>query len=228
MSDQTRNPRTIRIAVGAASGLVLVAVSWLVLIGPQRSAAAQVRAQTQTVVSQNQLTALHNQSLAQQSKGLPALQSKLRAALTALPSGSGLPELTRDLTNFASSCSVTLAEIDVGAVSPVVAPAPIVTPSTDGNVTDAPSTAVSSTGEYAIPVTVTVNGSATKLTAFLARIETGSRGAVVGSAQITDSATARIASVDTNSTLTVQLTVYSAPLSGADLAGINRLLTASR
>jgi hypothetical protein len=207
--------RKIWLVAGVAATLVLVGAAWLLVIAPQRSAVATLRSDTEAVELSNATLAAKTAKLRQEAEGRAELTASLSQALAALPADDDLPEFSRQLSRQAQDRDVTLTGIVVGsATTPGTATDPAAAPG-EGTTVVAPTV-------RAIPVTLTSTGSALQQLYFLRDIqEIGPRRALVTSTAIVPLGEGAI---DTASTLTVQLTVFSAPLSEATLAQLADVL----
>lgn len=213
MTLNSSQTRAVPIIVGSMGAVVLLALTWLMLVSPQLSAAESVRKETKSLAADNEMLGIKISGLKRLSGNLPKLQDELRTALASLPSDSALPELTRELTTIADATKVDLTNIDIGALTAA---------GTAGAPTGGASTQV------AISVTANLTGPFAHLVSFLHKVESGERGATVTSAQLVASSVARTSSIDVSGGLTVQFTVYSSPMDDATLAEINKLLAATR
>jgi hypothetical protein len=205
---------------GAVLALVIALAGWLVVISPKLSATQALRDDTDGTQAQNAVLEAKVAKLAQQNNKVGELTTSLRTALTELPFDSGLPEFTRQLSTQATLQSVTLTSITVGAATPVAATVPVATPTTTTTGSTTSTTpAASASALVSIPITLASTGATADQVAFLKAIqEDGPRRALVTSVTM--------GSVSGNSgTMTVQLNVFSAPLSAAAQAQLEKLLT---
>lgn len=193
---------------------LLVAVSWLFLISPKLSDASSLRgsaasADTQNIVLQSKLAKLKkaNDNKAQ-------LIVSLAQSLAALPTDSGLPDFTRQLSLQATANGVSLTSLAIGTISPV---------GPNGAVNPTPGTG---SHLFAIQVTLTSDGTAKQQWAFLTAVQSaGPRRALVSSVQFAPGTSATEGSLDGASTMTTQLTIYSAPVTAAAKAQLTKQLT---
>ncbi len=214
MTSSARDKR-VWLGGGVAALATVALAAWLLLIGPKLTETGDLRTQTAAVRSDNSTLAAGTTALRRKYAHLPALRADVTRALAALPPDSGLPELSRQLSRQARENGVVLDSIQVAAsTSAGVDP---VTGATD---------AAAPPGTVTIPFTVLSRGSAVQQRAFLRSIQLdGPRRALVTSASST--ATAR-GSVDSQSSMTVQLTVFAAPLPEAQRKQLDRLLDDNR
>lgn len=211
---------------GAIAAVLIAAVGWFMVISPERSSTASLDAQTSDAQLQNVLTQAKVAKLRLQAANVSKLQAQLASALEALPAASGLPAFTRQLSAQAAASHVTVTNISIGAITAAnpdgaavvpgatTAPtAPSATPTpgaTTPSGTNVPATAAGSV--FAIPVTVVSTGSLTDELAFLKAIQTvGPRRTLVTSTQFAPGSGVSTASIDKATTVTAQLTVFSAP-----------------
>ncbi len=196
---------------GLATLAIVALAAWLLLIGPKLTDSQDLRTQTEAVRAENAALAAGTAALRTKFEQLPALRADVTDALAALPPDSGLPELSRQLSRQARENSVVLDSIQV-ATSTAAGVDPV-TGATD---------AAAPAGAVAIPVTLLSRGSAAEQRGFLRSIQLdGPRRALVTSASLT--ATAR-GSVDSRSSMTTQITVFTAPLPAAQRAQLDELL----
>jgi Tfp pilus assembly protein PilO len=193
------------VAGGVVAALIISALSWFVVISPLRSDAETLRANTASVLTQNQAIATRTVTLRHQAENRDQLVESARQALAGLPSDAQLPDFSRQLTRQARAEGLELTSISVGA-----------------SATAAPSRTGTSSGTLSIPVTVQTSGTMAQQLLFLHDLQrVGPRHALVSSTSLTP---AQVGStVETSSTMTVQLTVFAAPLSAAvreQLAGV--------
>jgi hypothetical protein len=204
---------------GALVAVLIAAVSWFMVIGPERSSTASLGAQADEAQLQNAMTQSKVAKLRAESKNLDKLTAALAAAFNALPKASGLPAFTRQLNAQAAASHVSVTSIAIGAITgasadgtavdPGATPAPAATGTT---APAAPAPATAAGGVFAIPVTVVSSGSLTHELAFLKAIQTlGPRRALVTSTQFIPIAGEVAPPLDKSSTVTAQLIVFSAP-----------------
>lgn len=195
--------RRVWLGAGVFATVVLVAVAWLLVIAPQRSAVQTLHSDTDAVELSNATLAAQTAKLRKEAEGRDELAADLRAALAALPPEDDLPEFSRQLSRQALGRGVTLTGIVVGSAT---------TPGTAADPAAAGTSGVPATVR-AIPVTVTSTGAALQQLYFLRDIqEIGPRRALVTSTSIVP---VTEGAIDAASTMTVQLTVFSASLSDA-------------
>lgn len=230
MNLQTRDARFWLMSGGVAAFVMLVA-GWLLVISPQRDAAASLRSEAADGQVANAATASKIAALARLNQDPSLLATGLREALAALPSDSGLPEFTRQVTAQATAHDLSLSSIVVGGIT---APSPDAdtsgTTPTDG--TDPADTSTAGTsgsvlpaGIVSIPITLISDGSAADQLAFLHAIRVvGPRVGLVTATQLSVPPTTGKASIEPDCTMTVSITVFSAVRDKAQQAEYAKLL----
>jgi hypothetical protein len=205
---------------GAVAAVLIAAVSWFMVISPERSSTASLGTQTADAQLQNALTQTKVAKLRLQADSIGKLQAQLASAFEALPKASGLPAFTRQLSAQGAATHVAVTSITIGAITAVGADGIAVVPgattatpvpgATTSPGTSTPASAAISV--FAIPVTVVSSCSLMHELAFLKAIQTlGPRRTLVTSTQFGPSADALSAPLDKATTVTAQLTVFSAP-----------------
>lgn len=151
--------------IAGATVIVLLAVAgWFLLIGPKYAERDAVK--NQTDATQTQLMTLRNRinQLKKQQSQLTALQAALAQKQTALPSDSGLPDFLNQLQRSGTATDVNVTGITVGA------------PVQQANLT----------AVWALPITLTADGSTANLERFLTSLQTGhARAVLIESASLT-------------------------------------------
>lgn len=239
-----RSDRKVWLAGAAGVALVVCGGAYEFAISPQLDAAGQLRADAASTQENAKVLEQKVAALRKKDAKIDAYLAALRRAIDALPSDSGLPAFTRQITGQARESSVAITGIQVGGITSLqqaaapttttedgsgdagTAPAPAPTPATtDGSAGygTAPetSTTAAPAGTYAIQVTVTSIGTLQHQLGFLKALQyEGSRSALVTSAQLGTDGGAE--SVDSRSDLTAQLVVFSAPQSAATIAQLQK------
>ena len=206
---------------GAIVAVLIVLLGWFYVIHPELSAASSHRDQAESARTQNIVLEGKNNKLKVQNDDAAALRAGLAAALAELPYDSGLPEFTRQVSAQATEHSMLLSSIVVGNAVPVVGPS-----TDDAGTTDTAATAAASTGLVTIPITVIATGLGSSQLAFLTALQvTGPRRALVTAVQIAPLGGGEAVGSDAESTMTLQLTVFSAPLSPAAQTELEKLLS---
>jgi Tfp pilus assembly protein PilO len=144
--------------LGAAALSVLLAVAgWFLLISPERSKAADLKAQRATQLDRNQQLQLDIAQLKAEFNSLPAKQAELAKIKQQLPNNPALPTLVRSLTNIANQSGAGLTSVAPGPPAAVAA--------TTGATSAAPA------GLVAIPVTIVVDGTYAQNELFLQKLQ---------------------------------------------------------
>lgn len=193
-----------RVVIGgtAAIALLLLVATWFLAAGPQLAAADQhatdrADAQVQNATLQAKIT-----KLAQDNEQINVLQADLVAAQDGLPSTTALPGFTRQLTSAAENAGVELDDVTISP--PTGAAQASGQPAADGS-------AAPATGQQAITVSLTSSGSLVEQTAFVKSLQDGARRVLVGSTQLSVDGGSKVASVDSDTVMTTQITIFSAP-----------------
>jgi hypothetical protein len=212
---------------GAVLAVLIALAGWLMVISPKLSATQSLRDEETSARAQNAVLESKVAKLAQQNDKVGELTASLRTALDALPFDSGLPDFTRQLSAKATAKRVTLNSITVGAAAPVAGAAAAGTTVNSSGTPSTTTTAVA-IAPVAIPVTLASTGLGADLLGFLKAIQVdGPRRALVNSTTLGTGAGAGPGdgTIDGWSTMTIQLTVFSAPLTAAAQAQLEKLLT---
>jgi hypothetical protein len=205
---------------GAVLAVIIVLIGWFAVINPQLSAASSARDQAEAARLQNIVLQGKNTKLKAQNDNAAALRASLAAALAELPSDGGLPAFTRQLSAQATAASVVLSSVIVGAATPVVGVV-AATGATTGAAAPAPSP-----GLVQITMTLAATGLGRNDLAFLKAIQvTGPRRVLVTASQLAPSGGGAAAGIDGPCTLTLTLTIFSAPLSPPAQAALEKLLS---
>lgn len=215
----------IWLAGGALIALVVVAISWLVLIGPKLSSASDLDDQALVSRQQNEALQTRTDSLKAKSTQLSRYTSSLTAALASLPYDSGLPAFTRQLDAQAKAEGVTVDSLAVGAVVPVQPAAPAATTSGDASTSENPAPPAAATGGiFSMQATVLSSGPLRRQLAFIRSVRTvGPRQVLITGVQVTPGIGAKANSVDRVAALTTQMTIFVAPKTPAQIRQLNKL-----
>jgi hypothetical protein len=244
MASPTLQDRRTWMVGGVLVALVLALAGWMLLVKPERSSTSDLVSRTQSVDAQNAAVAAQNAALLREYHHLNRYRDELAKAADALPGVSGLPSFTREVTLLAARHSVSVQGITVGAIAPLTQPAvaPADTTTTSGTTdtpaptpsTTAPAADTTSTSNvFTIAVTLQTQGSTADLTAYLHAVEAGARAVVVNSVQLstssggsapTSSAASSPSDAAGQTTMTAQLTLFSAPMSASERHELNSLL----
>jgi hypothetical protein len=237
--------KRVWLAGGAAAALIVMAIGWVAVINPQLSSTHTLRGQADSARAQNTVLTATVAKLKRQNDNVGQLKATLRAALAGLPFDTGLPAFTRQLADQATQARVTLSSITVGSATSTggttagtttsagttTGPTPAATgapaPTAPASTAPAPAAAGSATAVMAIPITLLSKGTNAHEMAFLKAIQVGGpRRALVASTILAGDSTGGRPSIDTSSTMTIQLSIFSAPLDAAGRAALAKLLSA--
>jgi len=171
---------------GAAVIAVLAAVSWFLLISPEKTETDDLRAQTETARSQAVNIRKRIATLKKQSADLGKLKATLAGYQDALPADSGVPAFLRQL-----QAAGTDLDVDVSGI----------TVSSPAELENVP-------GVWALPIQLTAEGSAEQLGTFLDELQGADqkRAVLIESANLT-SAQADDTAADEAEELSVSLAV---------------------
>ncbi|WP_127782041.1 hypothetical protein [Rhodococcus sp. X156] len=211
-----RQDRRVWIGGGALLAVVVLALGWVVLVGPQLSSASDLDQQAQSAETQNMVLQNKVRKLEAASKDMDGLNKELQDARAALPITSGMPDFTRQVEDQARSAGVVVFSIVAGA--PTLAGAGAA-PATS----NAPVTAAGNL--FSVPVTLVADGALPNHRAFVAAIEGGPRAALIDSVGFGpgEGATTTGTSVDSATRMTVKLQVFVAPQTPTDQAELQKL-----
>lgn len=203
-------PDRLWILGGSVVALLVVTMAWFFVVSPEFSKVSSLRSQTADAQAQNITMQAKVRSLQTEYAKLPDLQASLTKARTALPTGADLSGFTREIAVDAAETRVGINSITVGSVT-VATTASAAAPATK--------VANPAGALFAIPVTVTAKGASANLLAFAAGLRgQGKRAALVTSTQLSsDPSTKGIL-------LNIQVSVFAAPQSPAELAQLQKLM----
>jgi Tfp pilus assembly protein PilO len=186
-----RHADRLWIVAGAVGTVILVAATWFLLISPTRGRTDDLGRQAAdarvALIRQRRDIA----ALAQKAAQLPRYQATLRSLQAALPADSGVPNFLRYLQESDDAVDVTVTGLSVSAPiqekgTPVV---------------------------YALPITVTADGSPVNLGRFLDQLQHAQpRAVLVQSANLAGKGTTGGASGDMS--MTVAMKAFVAPAGG--------------
>jgi Tfp pilus assembly protein PilO len=177
---ELKTPRATKI-IGSVALVLIAAVSWTFVIGPEMSQLSTVRTQIQDTRDQNDLLRVQLATLVKQSKDLDDVRTAAEALAAKFPPTADQPGLFQ---------SVTEAAVDAG-IGPdgvtTLAPSP---PVTGGAAADgAPAQPVTGTGQLASQaVSISIEGSYTQTVRLLANLEQMDRAYLVTSVSLSGGA----------------------------------------
>ena len=165
----------------AVACLAILAAGWMLVVKPQRSHAAQLRTQTQSVQTSNNQLRTQVDQLRQQQKDLPAQQKLLSQIATKIPDNPALPTLIRQLSSAADGAGVDLVSLAPSAPTMVAAPA-AGAPAAGAPAAGAPAAAGATTAGAplaSIGLSIQVQGSYFNVEQFFSSVESLSRAMLV-------------------------------------------------
>ncbi len=217
---------------GAVVAVAIVLLGWFVVVNPQLSAALSTRSDTESARAQNVVLEAKNAKLKAENDNVAALRASLATALAQLPSDGGLPEFTRQVSKQASDNKVALTSVTVGGATAVAGAASATATNaaaaatTTAAATTAAAAAASSTGVVQIAITLSATGLGSNAMKFLKAVQvTGPRRALVTASQLAPSGTGASGGIDGPCTLSLTLTIFSAPLTPTAQAALTKLLS---
>ncbi|MET8148427.1 type 4a pilus biogenesis protein PilO [Actinoplanes sp. NPDC049668] len=145
----TRHAERLWVIAGVAIVALLVVLTWLLLVNPQHTEAADLEEQTDAYVTQAAKLRKQNAKLAADQAGINELTKEYKALATALPPDSGVPAFLRQLQASGNVVDVDVSGITVGQ----------------------PEAEESAPGVWALPIQLTAEGTASRLGAFLQRLQ---------------------------------------------------------
>jgi hypothetical protein len=230
---------TSRWTAGAAAvGLGLVAVTYVAVIGPKRSEAADLADAATAAQQQNDALQIRIAQLKAQFATLPQRQAELSAMLGQIPVTADVPHFVRSLDALASGAGVSLDAVTpstpqiLGAQGTAAAAtsgtAGAAAGSSGGGGATAGTAAGAATGAgnaatakagaaganqvVTVPMTVTVHGPYFKAVTFLKRLQSGERAFLVTGLQV--------AVAGSDVTLTVRGRIFAVPGAAQALAAV--------
>lgn len=165
-----QHPMRLWAMVAAAGVAVVVALSWLFLVSPQKSDRSDLLGQAADVRLQASVSRGRVAALRKDNEKLPAYKSQLSALKDALPTGAATAQFVADMQKLSNQSGVSITSINV-------------TPPTTGLA----GPAQGSSGVTPLPITVAASGSTASLEHFLTLLQTTERRAVL-IGQVTESA----------------------------------------
>ncbi|GAA3347897.1 hypothetical protein GCM10020358_64400 [Amorphoplanes nipponensis] len=146
---RTRHADRLWLIAGVAVVALLTAVTWLLLVNPQRAEADDLREQTGTAEAQAAQLRARTAKLAAAQSTIGELTRTRDARAAALPAGSGVPAFLRQLQGSGIKAGVDVSGITVGL------------PSAEKDVA----------GVWSLPIQLTADGTAAQLSAFLDELQ---------------------------------------------------------
>jgi hypothetical protein len=172
--------RQIWLGVAALGVIVVLALGYFLIVGPQLASLASARVESDGIEDQNAMIQTQIDKLSTQSGSLDALTAQLAVLRTQLPTDNGTGVFISQLQTLGDQDAVTVTSYTVGDPAVVAADAASATDAAAA----APATA-SASQLWALPVTVTVRGSAGHVDDFAADLlGDGTRATLVTSSVI--------------------------------------------
>ena len=214
--------------------LAILAGGWSLLVAPQRSEAADLRAQAEAAQLTNAQLETQLEVLRAKAEELPGKRAELAEVAEKVPAGASLPALVRALTGAAREAGVVLTSVTPGTPVPLAAAAPAAaTPAASAPAAADPAAAAGSaaaaapvdpaaaggSGVSEIPVVLEVEGGFYELEQFLAVLEDLPRAVRLTSLVVqADSAAATTRSSALRSTVTASAFMTADAAAGAPAA----------
>ncbi len=108
------------VAGAVVLSLAILLLGYNFLVSPKKSAAAELRAQTESQASANAVLRTKLAALKAQAKDLPKEQAKLAAVAAKIPDNPALPSLIRALTSAGIAAGVELVSLTPGTPTAAV------------------------------------------------------------------------------------------------------------
>lgn len=202
--------RLPRIAATAAS-VGLVALAWVLGAAPQLDAARLAHADTVTVDAANAALRDRLTVLRAHQERVTTIRADVAAARQHVPATPALPDLVDQITAIAAAHGVEVtsyrAEESLAPLSAAVEATPVeITPATSASLV--PSGRLSPDNFFAIPVTLSLRGSAVDTLAAIDQIQSGSRLFLVTSARVLAEEPTAVTGSDGGSTEASELRGY--------------------
>ena len=168
------------LALSLVALLAILAGGWFLLVAPERTQAAELRAQAESERLTNEQLETQLEVLRTKAEQLPAKRAELAEVAEKLPAGPALPDLVRALTAAARRAGVALTSVTPGApvalaaAAPAAAAAPVAP--ADGSAAPAPApapapAAPTASGLSEVPLVLEAEGDFYELEQFLAELE---------------------------------------------------------
>ena len=153
------------IAGTAVVGVLLLFGTWMLLISPMRTQAAELADQRVHAESNNATIRTRTAQLKAQFETLDAQRAKLAEVREQMPADAEIPALLRQLEGYATSAGVVLSGVTPGPAVPFAA----------AGADPAQAAQAASTGLYAVPLTVTSVGTFVETELFLKNLQADMR-----------------------------------------------------
>ncbi len=110
--------------IAVVGSVLILLLSWLLLISPQREEAAALDLETASQQSATEALRSRASLLKKQSEELPAQEAALAAIGQQIPATTAIPTLIRTLSGLASGASVRVASLDPARPAPITVELP--------------------------------------------------------------------------------------------------------
>ncbi|WP_263118062.1 hypothetical protein [Cellulomonas sp. RIT-PI-Y] len=164
------NRRTTWITGAALIALVLVALTWMLVVSPRIEQTSALNEEVAAAQDANGLLQIQATTLAADVARRGELEAELATLRTRVPEDAGLPEFTRLLKGLADESGAVVSTVSVGIATEVTS-TPDLPSAPDG--TAAPALAAPPAGMYAVPVTLTVQGTLDQAKTYAGVLQTG-------------------------------------------------------
>lgn len=188
---QPRNTDRIWLMSGAVAAVVLLAIGWFLLIGPQRSTTSSLEEQTDT--ANTEITTLQHKlaDLRKQDSEKETYKAELAKNRESLPEAPLTSEIVRQLQASGNSAGVAVADIAIGDATAVKDSTPKV---------------------YSMPISLSATGRASQIDRFLDQLQqVQPRALLINSASLTAPEEGNGKTL----TMTLALEAFVAPPAGA-------------
>lgn len=192
-----RHADRIWLVAGAAVIALLTMAGWFLLIGPKNAERREIEGQTENTQAQVVILQARIAELQRQQSNLTGLQAALKKKQTALPSDPGVSAFLNQLQKAGSDADVVVTGITIGAAIQLTDLAAV----------------------WALPITLTADGSMANLERFVSALQNGyARALLVESARVSNE-TSTTTAASTTGTNTVASYVTADDGSGNDTTG---------
>lgn len=154
------------VALTLAAALIVLGGGWLLLVSPQRQAAADLTEEALLQEATNAQLATRLEVLRAKAAQLPDKKAEIAQVAARIPAQPALPDLVRALTAAASSAGVELVSVAPGTPAPVTS-----TPAGDAPAGADAVEAAAPAGLSMIPLTINVVGAYYDVEEFVASLE---------------------------------------------------------
>ncbi len=150
-----RSGRSTWVALTALAALVLLVGAWFTLLSPRLARISELNEEQEAAEQRSSLLSAQIARVAADHERLDELRAELAGLRTQFPTAVELPEFTRGLARLADASGARVRALTVGS-SVQVSATPELPAAPDG--TAAPALPQPPAGLYAVPITLTVEG----------------------------------------------------------------------